>query len=597
MSDSKVNIKVIFDGVAQSAMSATRRLSGEIKQLGAESKRAASAMAGIGRGMMKGLEGGAMFGAGAMMGYKQFVAPMVKAAETYEEAVTRATVAFMNAQGKTSENFPKLVALSEKLSVDYAGSAKNFLEIATTLRQGQVKEEVILKSGLKAVADLATIKQATSDEDFKRIAGQVNVFLDAFKLPEEKIDAFVNDVQKAKYAFELETEDLAESVKYSMSAITNLGMTGSKGAKDVLTMFGVLKQAGQAGSLAGTNFDEFAKGMARATEGVAKLRKKGLVGKEFQMSFFDNNEKFLGLENALKELDKLKPLSEKRRLEVVTELFGDTGGRFASAILSKGGVETFREYGKRYAERAEKELVIGMLQGTATLKKESMMGALENAAAKAGEGLNEIQKRVFDFVGNDVAGWMSANPNLTLTGGIIGMIGSGLATYFGAMKGKEYLSKAISGGATATNAASQSLLVDAAGRPLSSSSLASSAPTATSRALGIGGRALSFLGRLNPFAQAALTGLTAYDLAMRKGVTAEDVKNMQVRAASESGGRFGQANLGRLVEINYQPTVTIQGASETERERFLKLLQQHKEEIARAVDQVQARKQTISFTR
>jgi hypothetical protein len=114
MSDSKVNIKVVFDGVAQGAMSATRHLSGETKQLGAESKRAMSAMAGIGRGMMKGLEGGAMFGAGAMMGYKQFVAPMVKAAETYEEAVTRATVAFMNAQGKTSENFPKLVALSEK---------------------------------------------------------------------------------------------------------------------------------------------------------------------------------------------------------------------------------------------------------------------------------------------------------------------------------------------------------------------------------------------------------------------------------------------------------------------------------------------------
>ncbi len=34
-------------------MSATRRLSGEPKQLGAESKRAASAVAGIGKGMMK----------------------------------------------------------------------------------------------------------------------------------------------------------------------------------------------------------------------------------------------------------------------------------------------------------------------------------------------------------------------------------------------------------------------------------------------------------------------------------------------------------------------------------------------------------------
>ena len=592
MSSSRVNIKVVFDGVAQSALSATRRLSGELKQLSAESKRVSAALAGIGKGMMKGLESGAMFGTGAMVGYNQFVAPMLKAAETYEEAVTRATVAFMNAQGKTSENFPKLVALAEKLSVDYAGSAKNFLEVATTLRQGQVKEDVILKAGLKAVADLATIKQAKSDEDFIKIAGQVNVFLDAFKLPEEKVDAFVNDVQKAKYAFELETEELAESLKYSMSAVTNLGLTGSKGAKDVMTMFGVLKQAGQAGSLAGSNFDEFAKRLPRVSEELAKLRKKGLVGKDFKMTFFDKQGKFLGLENALGELSKLETLSEEKRLQVASELFGETGARFVSAMLSKGGVSAFREYGRRYAERANKELVIGMLQGTATLKKESMLGALENALAKAGEDLNEIQKKIFDFIGDKVAGWMSENPKLTLTGGLVGAIGSGLATYFGAMKGKAFLSKLFSGGAGgASGASASSLLVDAMGRPISSASTGAS--SLGGRALSLGGRALSFIGRLNPLLMVASTGVTAYNELMREGVTAEDVKNMQVRAASESGGRY----LPTELQINYQPTVTIQTAEARETEKFLKMLNEHKDHLAKLVGQVQTRNQTIAFTR
>jgi len=590
MSSSRVNIKVVFDGVAQSALSATRRLSGELKQFGAEAKRASAALAGIGKGMMKGLESGATFGTGAMVGYNQFVAPMLKAAETYEEAVTRATVAFMNAQGKTSENFPKLVALAEKLSVDYAGSAKNFLEVATTLRQGQVKEDVILKAGLKAVADLATIKQAKGDEDFIKIAGQVNVFLDAFKLPEEKVDAFVNDVQKAKYAFELETEELAESLKYSMSAVTNLGLTGSKGAKDVMTMFGVLKQAGQAGSLAGSNFDEFAKRLPRVSQELAKLRKQGLVGKDFKMTFFDKKGKFLGLENALGELSKLETLSEEKRLQVMTELFGETGARFVSAMLSKGGVSAFREYGRRYAERANKELVIGMLQGTATLKKESMLGALENALAKAGEGLNEIQKKIFDFIGDKAAGWMSENPKLTLTGGLVGAIGSGVATYFGAMKGKEFLSKLLSGGGGgASSASAPPLLVDAMGRPISSASIGSQ----ISRASGLGGRALSFIGRLNPYLMAVSTGITAYNELMREGVSAEDVKNMQVRAASESGGRY----LPTELQINYQPTVTIQTAEARETEKFLKMLNEHKDHLAKLVGQVQTRNQTIAFTR
>lgn len=589
MSDSKINIKVLFDGAAQGAMAATRRLTGEVKQLGQEAKRASSMFLGIGRGIGRVFEGGAMFGTGAMMGYNHFVAPMVKAAESYEEAVTRSAIAFMNAQGKTSANYEKIVALAEKLSVDYAGSAKNFLEVATTLRQGQVKEDVILKSGLKAVADLATIKQAKSDEDFVKIAGQVNVFLDAFRLPEERIDAFVNDLQKSKYAFELETEELAESVKYSTSAIQNLGMTGGRGARDVMTMFGLLKQAGQVGSLAGTNFDEFAKRLPRAGAEIEKLKKKGLVGKDFQMRFFDKKGAFLGLENALTELDKLKVLSEEKRLQVINELFGETGARFASAILSKGGVESFREYGRRYAERAEKEMVMGMLQGTAVLKKESMLGALENAAAKAGKGLNEIQKKIFDFIGDKVAGYLAANPNHTLAGGIIAAIVSGLAgvKFFQAAKS---MIGGIGKSPTAT-AAPTPLLVDAAGRPL-----ASTPPSAMSRATGFGARALSFLGRLTPYTQIAATALTAYDLVMRKGVTAEDVKNMQVRARSEAGGRFEELPL-RGIEINYQPQVTIQGASGVERELFLKLLQEHKEQVARAVDQVQQRKQSISFVR
>lgn len=593
MSDSRINIKVLFDGAAQGAMSATRRLTGEVKQLGQEAKRASMMLSGIGRGLGKVFEGGVMFGAGAMMGYHQFVAPILKAAESYEEAVTRSAIAFMNAQGKTSANYEKIVALAEKLSVDYAGSAKNFLEVATTLRQGQIKEDVILKSGLKAVADLATIKQAKSDDDFVKIAGQVNVFLDAFKLPEERIDAFVNDLQKSRYAFELETEELSESVKYSVSAIQNLGLTGGRGARDVMTMFGLLKQAGQVGSLAGTNFDEFAKRLPRAGEEIKKLKKKGLVGKDFQMSFFDKSGAFLGLETALKELDKLKPLSEEKRLQVINELFGETGGRFVSAILSKGGVEGFREYGRRYAERAEKEMVIGMLQGTATLKKESMFGALENAAAKAGEGLNDIQKKIFDFIGGDVAGYMAANPNATMLGSLLAAAASGVGAIWAGMKAKGFLGSMLSGGgAGAVTTAPTPLLVDAAGRPL-----VSTPPSATSRAMGFGGRALSFLGRLNPVAQVAATGLTAYNLAMREGVTAEDVKNMKIRAASESGGRFQLLKPRGLVEINYQPTVTIQGASETERERFLKLLQEHKEQVARAVDQVQQHKQSISFTR
>jgi len=588
MAESKVNIKVIFDGVAQSAMSATRRLSGEIKRLGAESKRAGAALAGIGRGMMKGLESGAMFGAGAMVGYNQFVVPMLKAAETYEEAVTRATVAFMNAQGKTSENFPKLVALSEKLSVDYAGSAKNFLEVATTLRQGQVKEDVILKAGLKAVADLATIKQAKSDEEFVKIAGQVNVFLDAFKLPEEKVDAFVNDVQKAKYAFELETEELAESLKYSMSAVTNLGLTGSKGAKDVMTMFGVLKQAGQAGSLAGSNFDEFAKRLPRVSEELEKLRKKRLVGKDFKMTFFDKDGNFLGLENALGELSKLETLSEEKRLKVMSELFGETGARFVSAMLSKGGVSAFREYGRRYAERANKELVIGMLQGTAMLKKESMMGALENAAAKAGEGLNEIQKKIFDFIGNDVASFISSNPSVGLGGGILATLFSGFAGMKVFQGAKGWVEGLLKGGTTASTPTTP-LLVDAAGRPIS----AASSGSWLSRASGIGGRALSFIGRFNPLLMAASTGVTAYNELMREGVTVDDVKNMQVRAASESGGRY----LPTELQINYQPTVTIQTAEARETEKFLRLLNEHKDHIAKLVSQVQTRNQTIAFAR
>jgi Phage-related minor tail protein len=464
-----IGIEVVFKAANAAALSATRSFGDALQGLDRKLLSATQTAKGLFSSTNFAERMGAVFG-GATMVLQNAVKPLYQVAETYEAAETDARIAFMNSAGKTSEVFDKIIASSKQYSKDYAGSAKDFMVVATTLRLGGMKEQMILAKGLKAVADLATLEGAKGEEAFAGVARRVGVFSDAFKIPEARFDEFVNRVYKARSAFELETTTFAESLKYAQGAISALGMTGFDGAESTLTVFGMLKQAGIEGSLAGTSFNEFAKRLARADEEIIKLKKKGILSSDFSMSFFKDG-KFLGYEKTFEEMEKLKTLSQERLLEALPQLFGEQGGQFASAVISKGGAQGFRDFGRKYAEVADKEIAIGKKQATAQMKRESAEGALENAKAEAGRGFLDITKWYNDFVGDKIAPWLAENP-VAAAGldigmeagkfGLMALLGVSAKNKVMSMLGGLSAKTALDGAATA----SKSLILDQFGKPM-----------------------------------------------------------------------------------------------------------------------------------
>jgi len=300
-----------------------------------------------------------------------------------------------------------LLNLAEKFGKDYAGSSLDFYRTFRILTEQGISAVNILNGVGKAVADFATV----THESYERVGFTFSKFHDSLGILAKDMPQFANDMQKARFAFGLNTEELYTSLPYLSAGLKSLHMQGIRATHDVLQLIGMQVKGGMKAEEAGTSSEQllnrladFKLKMQRNSKAMQEIRRI-MSGTGIQFNFFDKMGQFLGFENMISQLEKINKLNPQKAIEVGKYVFGDTAKR-SVAIFAEKGVAGWREAGKAaWEEQAEIGERVNFLQNTALFKWNSMTGTLRNFRAQVGETVSQLVafKQITDKI-NDAFG-------------------------------------------------------------------------------------------------------------------------------------------------------------------------------------------------
>lgn len=395
-------------------------------------------------------------GAIAMAGGVALTAPLLKPINAYgdlEDAVTRAQVAFLTVDG-LDKGFGAVQKVAEDLGSKLPGTTTDFTIMASKLKELGLATTTIAKGGLEATAYLRVLMGNLAPEAAAELTA---TFKTALGIAESDFVRFVDLVQRQKFAFGVDPTDFAYTLKYIGPQLKQLGLAGFENSKKIVTFTGALSQAGVKSEQLGTALRGVISALpgldgkiAKSKELSAMLSKAGI-----SLQFFGKGGQFLGVENLVVQLEKLKVLNPQQRLTALNELFG-TEAATAMAEAVSLGVDGYNQAAVNLARQATLQARLNLVMGTLRNLWEAFTGTLNNAFAAIGESigpdlknltiwLNGAAERLTAFakahpqlVRNVVLG-TAALGGLLIAGGsllmVLGVLGHGLAGAIGLFAG------------------------------------------------------------------------------------------------------------------------------------------------------------------
>ncbi len=308
------------------------------------------------------------------------------AASDYEQAMLSLRSAYQETGGAANrsaqqqeKDLSSLGALAKSLGNDLQGSTSDYAAILTALKQGGLEVETVLGGAGKAASYLANVSGAITAGNAAEQAKDLAQFGKIYKLQAKDFESQVNLFSSLKDRFDIDSSSIVESSKYFAPTANALKMTGIGGAGETAKLFAYLKRyGGLEGSQAGTSATSFFQ------QFIAQKDKRDDLQKETGLKFnlFDQKGEFLGLENAFKELEKLRKFSSETRLEILNNIYGEQGGKVAGAMV-EGGVEGWRGITTESNKAVAVNQKINQQMATYAAKLEALSGSYENLKAGA----------------------------------------------------------------------------------------------------------------------------------------------------------------------------------------------------------------------
>lgn len=411
----------ILISLKDAASRGTDRVTASLREMGREGRTALKQIENLKDGLKQdlALSGIGIAGLAALRGG-------TKAAGDFESVMTDLSLAFSEVSREGVVNLNKLAAqmaeiqhLTIGLGNDLPGTTGDFAEMMTVLKQGGLEAQTIINGAGKSVAHLSVVtRQVPKDlaKDFAQFGQQ-------FKLkPEEYTQAA--DLFARIYARSgLGSAELIEGSKYfQLRAGAPLGLVGFQGAETAARLMAAMKKLGLEGSIAGT-------GTATFFKEIADVKKLERLTKEtgIKLNFFDGKGQFLGIDNAFKEMEKLRTLSTQARMNALDKLVGSEGAAVGTSI-SEMGLQGWRDFNAELDKAVSLQESIKQKTADYNAKVESLSGTLENLKVTAFTPMLDVFKPMADGA-NKVAGsiqeFSKAHPVLTRTIGLMFAVGSG----------------------------------------------------------------------------------------------------------------------------------------------------------------------------
>lgn len=267
---------------------------------------------------------------------------VMKAFMEQEDASTDLKIAMMDKNGLVGQ-FQALNKEVIFLGNQLPGTTTDFYRLAQSLKEQGISDSKLVGGGLRTSAYLNTLlnmDQQSGGEFFAKM-------IEAHGLQEGDMAKGADIVQRAKFAFGLSKDNMFESMKYYSPNINMLGLKGTDNMQKLFAVQGMGAQVGLEGSSFGTNFAMMLTRMAKGQD-MLMMAKKGmkaeardmLEGSGVSFDFWDKQGNFAGVDNMVKQMEKLNIIKakygEKGALEVADAMFGAEAGRPAMIIAQKG---------------------------------------------------------------------------------------------------------------------------------------------------------------------------------------------------------------------------------------------------------------------
>lgn len=367
--------KDMFSPAFSSLGSAIRNSTKDLKNFG-------TASAAIGTGLK-----------GAQLATQGAVGEVIKSFADLEDAKIQLQNTLMKSDGSVSPFFKGINDEATKLGNALPGTTADFYAMASKLKSLGVEEQSIIGGALKSAAYLGVVLKIPYEE----AAVSTAKFKEALGIADGDLLTFIDDIQRLSH-MGVQVGEMSFAFSKVGATMKGLGMMGLKAARDVEPLIGILIKSGFSGETVGTNLGNMIESAVNF-KGSKELTKQGI-----ELTFNDTTGKFLGIENMIKELEKLKDIeSDAARLNVLESLFGKGEAASMANVLIQKGTGGIDEFNKKLKEQADLNMRVGNTTKSLRNTWEALTGTFSNLLAFIGEGIAPELKSVTNFFGEATA--------------------------------------------------------------------------------------------------------------------------------------------------------------------------------------------------
>jgi TP901 family phage tail tape measure protein len=352
------------------------------------------------------------------------LAPAVSAyADLEDSAMSLRTVMMKEGGILPGDQFERVNKLAIQLGNKLPGTTSDFQNMFAAMIRGGVAAENILGGTGQAAAYLAVQLKLPYEEAaigaarMKEATGVLDAEMMGFMDTISRLDNVGVKFEEMRYAF-----------SRSAGQLKFLGIQGLEATNQVAALYAMLVKGGASGETVGTGmsaafsniFDQ--KKMAAANDAAKKLG--------FQFQFIDKQGNFKGVENFVKQLDKLKGMSEQQISDVLAPLFGATGqdSQFIKSI-AQGGFAAYTQMQARMKDQASLQEKVTAQLGTLKNLWDATTGTFTNAMAAFGEAIGPELKMLTELLGQlseKMQAFFANNPRLAK---FLGMMVAGVGVF------------------------------------------------------------------------------------------------------------------------------------------------------------------------
>lgn len=355
-----------------------------------------------------------------------------------DEAQRMLKTTMMDTKGVVSNEFNDMMKLADRLGQELPGSTKDMVQMFIALREQGVQTKYILGGVGEAAAKFAVLMKLP----FAEAATHAAKFQESMGVADKDAVAFMDTLQRLKFASGIQAGDLAYTFKYMGPSLKALNIQGLEDAKKLSAVIGVMAANSIEGSTAGTNFAQALSRMAEVSHRMDSKKIHDLVApilepKGIKLEFFTAAGQFKGIEGMVKELEKLQALNPQEKLMTLKKLFGDEAARPLAVLVDKG-IAGYKEMADRMKQQADMEKKIQEIMAGTKMQWDTLTGTVSNFMAHLGGSivsalrLNAVFAKLNSLF-DKMDEWIMKHQRLAGVIGAIIAIGGGALTLFGAV--------------------------------------------------------------------------------------------------------------------------------------------------------------------